>query len=695
MSEAHVLVGAADPGGRGLGFLLPVFRLHPSNRLLAQRVSLEGEIEGFDPVRFAGLRLLNVPSDAARVGEEARWVFALGADDVLVGAGDQGRRELERRLDDAPLSRMPALAFEVAEFLDLRERRAEFAAQTFKRLARASETAARRWRDLSVLTPDLRAALSSLVEGGDAIRVVAAADDGVVTVMRPGRVTAVVEEAVRSAVRKALAGLEPLYGPASDWKVKIVEGGAASRRARRADASIYAPDPHLQGLVRELAGSRALDLEGFAFADVAEFALAVQAGGRPGFLVGEADDDERLQEGAAGLGIDLVALRLVPPALVLRPLVATPASLPTIVVPTPSGRASGSTRAPSRAGPVVQAIAVALAVVEARGGVGSLPPRSVLVRARGIGPDRDTDAWLAIQDRAWALGLDAYTALRAGPSIRRLEDHGFGADWAARGFYRQRDPVDGVALDPALAAMRTEAAALLPIEEPDGMADVRRFIGFQDVLDQQGWRLSRGRSERPRPINVSGARWAFELDPRDRPVPSRWRMEPLLENSFRDIATVVVTPEAGPGGMLSRLFGYWELTASVRDLARLPSGRSTVYTLLGNQLRRVAAGMPSRARSQFVALLIHDALVGGEVDPERRDDLHAIVRHPELGSRLVLGLRRTRTVAAAVESEVHPSLLDDERRPWDVIGRPRPFRLVVHDDGVAVVPLPGPDEGRE
>lgn len=685
MSEPHVLIGAADPGGRGLGFLLPVFRLHPSNSLLAQRVSPKGQIEGFDPVRFAGLRLLDVQADVARVGEEARWIFALGVGDVLVGAGDRGRRELERRLDDAPLRRMPALAFEVAEF----------AARTFKRLGRASGTAARHWRDLSVLTPDLRAALSSLVEGEDVRGVVATAGDGVVTISHRGRLTAAIEEAMAAATRKALDGLEPLYGPASRWKVKVVEGKAASRRRRRSDALVYAPDPRLEGLVRELAGSRTLDLEGFAFAGVAEFALAAQAGGRPGFLIGEADDDKRLQEGAAGLDMDLVAIGLAPPAAVVRPLVGTRSSLPTILVPASSVRAGGSTRPPSRAGPVVQAVAVTLAIADARGGVGSLPPRSVFLRARGIGPDPDTDAWLAIQDRAWALGLDAYTALRAGPSIRRIEDRGFGADWAARGFYRQREPVDGVALNPALAAMRTEAAALVPIEEPDGMADVRRFVGLQDLLGQQGWSISRGRSERPRPRNVSGARWSFELDPRRRPVPSRWRMEPLLENSFRDIASVVVAPEAGPGGILSRLFGYWELTASARDLARLPADRSTVYTLLGNQLRRAPAGMPSRARSQFVALLIHDALVGGEFDPERRDDLHAIVRHPELGSRLVLGLRRTRTTAAAVELEVHTSLLDDERRPWDIKSRPKPFRLVVHDDGVAVVPLPGQDEDRD
>lgn len=686
MSAGYALVGVADPGGRAMGFLIPVFRLHPSNSLFVQRTSADGEITGFDPVDLQRLEILGVADAAAQVGDSARWAFAFGRGDVILGNGKRGRKALERRLDEAPLNEMPALAFEVAEFLGLTTRRAELASRTFKRLARTSEAAANRWRDLSVLTPDLRAALTARLGADFAKGVVATSERRTITIGRHGRPGTRVEEDIRAVAEAVLVVLEPLYGPG--WKVRFARVRDLADHPQPPDALVYVPQRRLDGLLHEIAGSRSLRVEGYPERKVAEFALAVQRLGRPGFVVGEAQDDERLQAAAADLGMDLVAISMTPPAAVSRPLLDEPSSLPTILVPTPSGRPGTPGRSPFRAGSVVQAMAAALAIIESRDGPGTLPGRSVLLRARGLGPDPDTDAWLAVQDRAWALGLDAYEALRVGPTIRRIEDRGLGADWAAHGFYRQDRPIDGIA-DLALAAMRTEAVALVPVTEPDENAETRRVLAIRHLLERQGWEFQRSRSDAPGPRAVSGARWEFELDPRRRPLPPKWRIEPLLEQPLRDIAIVAPSPEAGPGAILARLFGYGELAASVRDLVRLPADRATPHSLLGAQLRRLATAMPSRARSQFVALLIHDALTSGYVHDLPADLLNEIVRHPHLGTRMLLGLRRTVTTADGVQTDVHPALRDDGHRAWEGHRVCRPFRLLVQDDGVAITGLEG------
>ena len=100
--------------------------------------------------------------------------------------------------------------------------------------------------------------------------------------------------------------------------------------------------------------------------------------------------------------------------------------------------------------------------------------------------------------------------------------------------------------------------------------------------------------------------------------------------------------------------------------------------------------MPSRARSQFVALLVHEALAYGSVHDLPSDDLHDIVRHPNLGTQLLLALRRTVTTPEGVQTEVHPALRDDGYHSWEAHRLARPFRLVVHDSGVAVSELGEP-----
>ena len=682
MSEgAYVLAGAADPGGRGLGFVIPVFRLQGANRLFVQRVA-GGRVSGFEAVDVRGRDLLDVDPETVSVGAAARWAFALGRDDVIVGTDRRGRSVLKKRLDRTPLDDMPALAFEVAEFLGLRERRAELAARTYKRISARSEVAGRSWRDLSVLTPDLRAAVAArlgAVVGADLVAGVRGSSVSI-SMTHPGDADGI--NAVRSAANEVMRELTPLYGgKGAGWIVEIATAPPPSADPGQPDAVVYVPTPALEGLLREIHGSGTLRLECYLQQHIAEFAVAVQSRGVPGFVIGEAADD-RLQANAADAHLDLVVISLAGPADMVRLEPGAPGSVRTIMVEAPAPSRGRPVRTPSSAGPVLQAMAAALAV-DASGG--ELPPRSIMLRAKGGGPDPDTDAWLAIQDRAWSLGLDVHHAWRVGPTIRRGEG---GRDlepgWAARGFYGRNDVLHGEASNRALVSLRTGALALVPVQEPDAMADTRRRIAIEHMLDLQDWRLEGRGTSRTGTGRVSGARWRFTLDHR-RSDAAGWSLNELLDRRLRDIDILAITPDANPGSILAALAAHGRLAVSARDLVRLPAERATLHTVLGNQLRRLGSHAPSRARSHFLALLVGDAFAHGDVDRPARNQLHGLIREPLFGQRLLLTSRRTRTTLDTVETELRVAVREGSGRPRDVGGPEDGFRLIVHDNGVAIL----------
>lgn len=155
----HKLIGFVDPSGMSLGFLVPLFVKGRSNAPLAQRLDEDRKILGFEQYGAPNATMLPAQIIEKSIGEPAVYAFAFGQGDVELAMGhDLGA--LARRLDDPALVDRPLLAMELADFLDLTARRCEFAARAHTAMCKASVETADHWRDLSVLTTELRRELT-------------------------------------------------------------------------------------------------------------------------------------------------------------------------------------------------------------------------------------------------------------------------------------------------------------------------------------------------------------------------------------------------------------------------------------------------------------------------------------------------------------------------------------------------------
>lgn len=202
---SHYLLGFADPIGLGSGFLTPLFGAG-GNALYVQKLDRECRIAGFEALDDFDGRIVHVDHELVERGYPYIWAFAFSHLDRVVGQGEAGRQALTERLNDGSLKDRPMLAVDVAEFLELPRERLAWAHHVFDRLGGQNSEAAKAWRDLSILTPDVRGLLASEKDGdgwADRLVVLQRGDEIRVRGLPPhfqGQEAQITDKAIRAAL---------------------------------------------------------------------------------------------------------------------------------------------------------------------------------------------------------------------------------------------------------------------------------------------------------------------------------------------------------------------------------------------------------------------------------------------------------------------------------------------------------------
>jgi hypothetical protein len=142
---------------------------------------------------------------------------------------------------------------ELASFAGRNDLRVDLGRQVYDNLRKVSRKSADQWRDLSVLTSDLRRRLSARDELRAELlseTVVASVDHDVVILRAVGGpVGPDIRNMLRKEALEALAQLGPLYPSRERWTVDVREGGEKKARRDREAAVLLASDSarHLMG----------------------------------------------------------------------------------------------------------------------------------------------------------------------------------------------------------------------------------------------------------------------------------------------------------------------------------------------------------------------------------------------------------------------------------------------------------------
>lgn len=682
-------IALADPLGRGIGFLVPVFRHGRSNSLFVQHIQ-DGRIADFEAIDIAETKLHPAELLATARGGAECWAFAFAADDVVAGQGEDGREILRKRLDDPALIESPALGFELAEFLDQPFKRLSFARLVRDELAVASSRAASRWCDLSILTPDLRRRLragnrDAMVAGAD--RLVVTTDWKSVVVYGAPASVGGDRELIVQTVYELMGDLVSLYGsPAPGWKVEF--RSTETRRSGQPSAELIAMSGsyEVQNLLLDLRRDGLLSVNGFDDQHPTDFLSACAALEQPGFVFYTPSNQSSVSDLAQRRVSEVVAIELQPQLTgtsAQRRLEIDATTIPVVVVQTGVSLPRHANQSPALR-PLQLGLA-GIATVLKEGGVSQLASRSFLLHGRGQGPEPEIDAWIALYDRAWALGLDPHKGLCIDPYLPPDSEYVTPAH-RINGLVPLETARRGDLAKRVLSATRSHAMLLVPQGEPDARNFEARKRGLIQVLDNQGWSVeetSRGGSE----LMVSGKRSRFFVS--SRPVSigetdavAGHRPGPPLN----EIERLVVTSNATPGNVLSRLALSGDLELNMRDLLHLPVERSTVFTLLGAQVARMMTGFRSRTRSNFLALLIREAIAHGKVDITDAGGIQEAGQGLSLGETAMIVLRRVQRVREAVMADVQitATAKNDFAEAGTVLVEP--FSIRIDHDCVALVP---------
>lgn len=661
--NARDLLGLVDPSGVSLGFLVPLFTDGKSNAPLVQRIATDGKIAAFEPYEAPDAPVQEALPRQAAVGGPAVHAFAFGDGDVLVVEGEDGRDALRARIGDPALQKRPMLAMELAAFLNLHDLRCELASEAHALMSKASVEIADRWLDLSVLTPELRRVLASTGERTPirlASVVVARRRRDAIEILGVGDELSPAQSAtLQTATLDATAGLERLYpAPAGGWRVQVRK--PSNRKPRHhAEAAVLLASDRARRLAR---GSRwpavpNLDIhteDGVAFTRVVEETEA------PLFVVYGADEPDVMHRAVGDLtSRDMHGIALDAP----RPRMERddpPQPWNTTHVPIASfGGGDRGEIAGVR-------LAVAVELDRRTQGLEFPVESSALLRSRGIGPDPDADAWAALYDRAWGMGLAPWRAvLIAGRGGAAQGSTSYSSDysasyssdrepgWAARTLFDDPLFLNGALTDRVMGDLRATAALLVerrPRQEPDLG---RHRSSITRLLERQRWNIEdedfRNTDAR---LTARGRRAEFRFMVRPNGiVQPEWKRQALFEIDLMSVDRLLVSGPASPGAVLSHLSGSGELVVGMRDLTTIDAAHATPLTIMAVQLRRQVTSLPSSARTHFVALVAMQALRGGRVDDGGRDIL-GLVEHPGLGRAVHLVVGSTRTVDNALVARI-------------------------------------------
>lgn len=688
------LIGLADPGGFGLGFLIPVFGDRRSNAPLVQRADRRDRVTGFDPLDPPGVHV--VPQASVRIarGDPIMWAFALAPDSILMGNDDAARSRLIEALDDPRLRGRPLLAMELAEFLDLPERRAQFAMRAYHRFLDMSEQAACGWRDLSVLTPDIRryVARNPNPKSVKALTVLTAAieEDAIVIRGLAELPDANERTTLRKAANMATAMMPGLYDePPSGWRLRVIVPATDATGAPQ-DAAVLVANPELGDLVHELRASRALSLAVFGADDLDEFAKKLDTSGLPSFIAFDSrapDAFRRISQGAfSGTVVGIELGRRASSIANFVPAAFSRDKGRVIAVPG-AGIARTRQHGSGHTGAVQLAAAIGIEISRPGEKLEMPHPVSALLRARGTGIARDADAWASLYDRAWSLDLVPWESVLIAPSIRtmpRMDDRH--PDWAIDALFTDAPRITADSTDAILDGLRTTAALLVSSNRRDESDERRHQYAVAAMLKAQGWDVDTDAQMRNlQPFTAEGERARLRVSV-DEGVPASrgWNLSELLGRELGSIDQIRVTCKATPGAVLAHLAATGELAVNMRDLCDLQAGDATVFSLAGAQLRRMVTSLHARARSHFLAVLVAEGLRRGYVNIEGAGALHEALASPALGHATHFVARRIGTGVGHVSAEIGlVASARNEHVPADTDLVP-PFRLIVADEGVTI-----------
>lgn len=664
MSEStRKLIGLADPGGMSLGFLVPLFIGGSSNAPLVQRISLNGTIEAFEAYEVPDAPTLEAPPWEALVGGPAVHAFAFGKGDLVIVEGDTGRDELLARIDDPVLHARPMLAMEVAELLGMHDLKCDLASRAHALMRKASDETANTWRDLSVLTPELRRALARSDWRASTrlvATVVARVRRDVVEIFGVGdELSASQLSGLRKAAFEATSRLATLYPPPADgWRVQVRK--LVKRKPHhQAEAAVLLASTRARGLARAAPWPAVPDLD-IHTEDGNAFTRVVEETETPLFIVYDTDEPEDMRKAMGdwtvremhGIALDSARARV--------DRNASPGPWSSTHVPT-TGIGGGARSE-------VAGIRLAVAVELDR--AAQQPPFSarsaVLMRSRGTGPDPEADAWAALYDRAWAMGLAPWRAMlipnhggRAKPRAAYSEDYSSSyaserePEWAAHALFHKPVFLEGAMTARVLAELRTTGALLVAREQRTEEDLGRHRASITRLLERQRWGIEDDDFRRPDArLIAKGRRAEFQLMVRPNGIlQPQWKQSALFEIDLTTVDRLLVSGPASPGEVLSHLAGSGELVVGMRDLTTIDAASATPLTIVAAQLRRQVTGLPSSARTHLVALVAMQALRVGTVDDGGRDLLH-LVEGAALGRDVHLAVMSTRMVDGALVARI-------------------------------------------
>lgn len=679
----YKLVGFADPGGVSLGFVVPLFIGRQSNSPLVQIPGEDEVVVGFEPYGVPDAVIQPAPDIEVREGQPVLYAFAFGKGDVE--ATTRGRPEpFADRLDDPVLAERPMLAMELADFLDLRAERCRFAALAHEGMRRASDETADHWRDLSVLTVELRRELARRpLRSATRLSqvVVARVKGGVMEIAgfgdRPSPDQfAVVEEAALTA----LDNLSPLYRvPERGWEVKLRWPKSEEPEPRYEAALLLASSSALN---RGTRGNWPQPPYVKVFtSDGPEFAREVEERETPIFVAFDSDEPEQMRRAAGDWTVrEMHGIGIAPP----RKLPVAHQSQHWRATHVQGASINGGGSQADRGVFAGMRLAIVAELERRARDITWRPKNALLLRARGIGTDPNADAWAALYDRAWSLGVDPSNSLLLNGVKGYLASSRHPAGWAQDALFEDGRRLGGEVLRQVMEETRTSAAIVVDttsVSEVDGERYRRPVVR---LLQSNGWHIENSDDGE---VFIYGAdrRVALAFDARGgvERVPSAKLDVSGIDLGFIDSA--VVTSVASPAAVFDRLALTGQLAVNVRDLVNLDPRKSTVFSILGAQLRRLVTGLPSRSRTRFLGLLVNQALQRhNSYVADTRPLLEAVDLQRPAGL-FELWVSTVRQDEDVTHAELRVSERSDTWRP----GSSNVFRymLSVAPDGVAVADL--------
>ncbi|WP_349370538.1 hypothetical protein [Salinarimonas sp.] len=679
----YTLVGLVDPSGMSLGFLVPLFASEHSNAPFVQHLDQSGKIAEFEHYGAPDAPLLAAPPIRRTIGEQAVHAFAFGIGDIAIATGDD-MEVLAHRLDDPALAKRPLLAMELADFLNLSDRRCQFAVRAHAEMRNVSPETANHWRDLSVLTTELRRELARRPERlarSLAGTVVARVSEAVVEISGAAATAGGSQRQIlESAVTAALSTLAPLYPvPARGWKVQLRHRRERVKvQERKAALLIASPRMLHRGSLGPWPSPP--DIQVFTHGGI-EFTRVVEESRTPLFVAFDSAEPEQMRKSTGdwtvremhGIGVD-AAKRL---------------SLPedgqhwrATHIPGAGIRGGGSQAERGVAAGVRLAIAAELDRQAAD--ITWLPQNALLLRLRGLSPDPVSDAWAALYDRAWAFGLAPWKSLLIRGSMNLSGD----ADWLTNVLFQKARFLSGDLVNQVMEETRATAALLVDATRRSE-DDVPQHRGsVMTLLERQGWQIGdSGFSSMGSEHSILGARARIALGFADAAMVSTGASlgQDPREVNLRELDRVVVTCVASAGAVFDRLTRKGELAVNVRDLVGFHARDATPLSLIGLQLRRYLTGLRSPSRTRMLAMLSMQAFRWGRVDAHGASEVLRVVESPSLGDavHLVISSVRAENNQSSAEVRVLERLNHAETEsPWTEITT---YRLTVEPDSISVL----------